>query len=387
MPGLARRLVVRNVPHRVAASRVLRPAPVLVVAVARLVHHHVLQDRVLADRSVDQRLLHRVQVDHLGIAPALQVEHTVLVPSVLVVPDQEPRCVSRQRRLAGPAQPEEDRSVPGRAHRRRAVHRHDALQREHVVHHRERSLLHLPRVLSPRHHSKPTVHVHRHARLRPESLLLPLLEDRLAVDDRDVRLELRKLLRRRADEHVGAEVVVPRQLRHHTHRAPRLLARAHKPVEHVHLLKAPQALGAAVEHLVERRLLDRDVYVAPVHVVVGLTGVHDVPVLGAAARELAGVHQHRVVLHDLALAAGQNLVTHVVVRHVPLAPGVLEEVEEGGSVHHLRDGVRLAELQSRLHDIVTGHMASSELHREVGLALLISGGARAGSSVRCREHG
>ena len=53
----------------------------------------------------------------------------------------------------------------------------------------------------------------------------------------------------RLDEHVLAEVVVPRELGHDAHGAPRLVRRTNEAVEYVERLEGEQTLGAESEHL------------------------------------------------------------------------------------------------------------------------------------------
>jgi hypothetical protein len=67
--------------------------------------------------------------------------------TVLVVADERPLLVGRERRLARAAQPEEHRHVAFRAHVATRVQAQDTPLRQPVIHQREHSLLHLPRVL------------------------------------------------------------------------------------------------------------------------------------------------------------------------------------------------------------------------------------------------
>ncbi|CAN4010045.1 DUF4367 domain-containing protein, partial [Dysosmobacter welbionis] len=59
------------------------------VAVAVLVHSHVLQQGVALDGVVDVGLGVLVQVDDLGVAAALKVEYAVVIPAVLIVADEQ----------------------------------------------------------------------------------------------------------------------------------------------------------------------------------------------------------------------------------------------------------------------------------------------------------
>eukprot|EP00961_Rhodomonas_salina_P152511 2052597-Rhodomonas_salina.1 len=121
--------------------------------------------------------------------------------------------------------------------------------------------------------------------------------------------------------------------------------------------------------LVESGLLHGDVDAAPVDVVVRRTVVHDVPVLGAAACELAGVDEDGVVgRDDGAFAVLDDLVARVLEVEVVQAPAVRQEVPHdearrlGGASQQRAPG--RAELRNVLHELV-----SLELDK-VGLVLL-----------------
>jgi hypothetical protein len=105
-------LRVRDELDRVRAARVLRDRDVVVVRDARAgVVDDVLEDRAEADRVEDLRLLLRGEVDRLGVAAALDVEHARVGPDVLVVADEQPARVGRERRLARAGEAEEERDV------------------------------------------------------------------------------------------------------------------------------------------------------------------------------------------------------------------------------------------------------------------------------------
>ena len=65
-----------------------------------LIKHHVLQHRAKADGLPDLWLALLLEADALGVAAALDVEHPVVAPAVLVVPNQGPLGVCGQRGLA-----------------------------------------------------------------------------------------------------------------------------------------------------------------------------------------------------------------------------------------------------------------------------------------------
>ena len=92
------------------------------------------------------RLASLREPDALGIAAAFEVEDAILATSH-----------ARHRRSGGagsadsvvlpvPESPKNSAVSPCSSHIRRAMHRHDALQRQHIVEHAEHRLLHFPRV-------------------------------------------------------------------------------------------------------------------------------------------------------------------------------------------------------------------------------------------------
>ena len=113
-----------------------------------LVHDHVLHQGAEADGVVDLGLALSGQVDALGIAAALEVEHGVVAPAVLVVADQHAVGVGGQGGLAGAGQAEEDGGVPVLADVGGAVHGEHALLGQQVVHDGEDALLDLAAVLA-----------------------------------------------------------------------------------------------------------------------------------------------------------------------------------------------------------------------------------------------
>lgn len=91
------------------------------------VDHRVLEHRAEADRLEDLRLCLRREANHLGIAAALEVEHTVRAPAVLVVAQETAGWIGRERGLARAGKPEEEGDIAALADVGRAVHRKYAL--------------------------------------------------------------------------------------------------------------------------------------------------------------------------------------------------------------------------------------------------------------------
>src|SRR5664279_1880190 len=123
----------------------IRGARVLGIAI-------IVQDDVTCDRVVDHIFEHgskptnrginlwlrcRRQVNHLGVAAVLEVEHAVIAPAMLVVADQFTSRVRRERRLAGARKSEEQRRIAISTDIGGAVHTHDAFERQQIVEHSE----------------------------------------------------------------------------------------------------------------------------------------------------------------------------------------------------------------------------------------------------------
>ena len=133
----------------VAYASVFRNALVGKVDVTLFVKGYVFQQCVTLDCIVYVGFAVLVEVDNLGVATALEVEHAVVVPTVFVVADKQTFGVGGQCGLAGTAQTEEDSrvfafhiGVCG------AVHACNALKRQVVVHHGEHTFLHFAAVPS-----------------------------------------------------------------------------------------------------------------------------------------------------------------------------------------------------------------------------------------------
>ena len=127
--GDTRDFGIRDELDRVGAARVFGDRHIVVIRlpVGRVVHH-ILEDRAKSDSTKDlgflrvrQRKAHGAmnrthlvsgEVDALGVASSLDVEHPGITPHMLVVPNQQPVRICRQSRLARPAQPEEQGDIP-----------------------------------------------------------------------------------------------------------------------------------------------------------------------------------------------------------------------------------------------------------------------------------
>ena len=74
---------------RIAYTSILGYALISEVNLAVSSNCYVLQQCVALDSTVDVRLVLLAQVDNLCIAAALEVEYALIVPSVLIVTNQQ----------------------------------------------------------------------------------------------------------------------------------------------------------------------------------------------------------------------------------------------------------------------------------------------------------
>jgi len=80
---------VLDVIDRIRNTSVLSCALVCEVDLTVSVNSYVLEQSVATDCVVDIRLAFLVKVDNLSVATTFEVEHTVVVPSVLVITDKQ----------------------------------------------------------------------------------------------------------------------------------------------------------------------------------------------------------------------------------------------------------------------------------------------------------
>ena len=85
---------------RIRYTSVLGYALVGEVNLAVGVNCYVLKKCIALDSVEDVGLALLVEVDNLGLAPTFEVEHTVVVPAVLVITDKATLRVGRQSGLA-----------------------------------------------------------------------------------------------------------------------------------------------------------------------------------------------------------------------------------------------------------------------------------------------
>ena len=291
----------------------------------------VLQQSVALDGVVDIGLGVLIQVDDLCVAAALEVEHAVVVPAVLVIADQQTLGIGGQGGLAGAGQTEEDGGVLAvLVGVGRAVHGSHALQRQEVVHHGEHALLHLAAV--------PGVHddlllagdVEHNSSLRVQAQLLVVLNLGLGcVVDNEIGLKVLQLLSGGLDEHVGDKVCLPCNFHDKADGHAGILVGTAECIHHVQALVGQLLLSDGL-HSSPCFLRSGVVVVlvlvgSPPHGVLGVLVHNDELVLGRTAGVDAGHNVHSTQLADLAL-------------FVAFQTGLglfLEQLLVGGVVHDL----------------------------------------------------
>src|SRR5512146_1387013 len=104
---------VRDELQGIGGARVFRDRVIIQVDEAGdRIKGDVLEDRAKAlGGRVDLRFGRFRKPDHLGIASALEVEHAIVAPAMLIVPDETARWVRGERRFPSATQAEEQRYI------------------------------------------------------------------------------------------------------------------------------------------------------------------------------------------------------------------------------------------------------------------------------------
>ncbi len=277
------------------------------VNLAVLVQRHVFKQGVALDGVVDVRLGILIQIDDLRVAAAFKVEHTLVVPAVFVVADQQTLGVGGQGGLASAGETEEDGGI-FTVHVRvgRAVHGGNALERQEVVHHGEHTLLHFAAVPGIDDDLLTGGDVEGHAGFGVQTQLLVVFDLRLGsvVNDK-VRLEVFQLLLGGADKHVFNEMSLPSHFHDKADGHAGVMVRAAEGIHDVQALVA-QFLGRQVLNGLPDLFAHGMVVVLvfgrrPPHGILGIFVNNDVLVLGGAAGVYAGHDVDRAQLADLTL--------------------------------------------------------------------------------------
>ena len=166
-----------------------------------------------ASCRVDLRLGLGRQSNRFCVAAALEIEHAAIAPPVLIVSDQHPFVVARQRSLAGAGQAKEERDVARRADIGRAMHRQDVAQRQDVVEHAEDRFFHLARIAGAANEHQLFGEVQRDDDLRVGAMPLWIGLKAWRIDDGELRHVRPGRCRTRIDdEEIAREEVMPRVL-------------------------------------------------------------------------------------------------------------------------------------------------------------------------------
>lgn len=193
----------------VGTSGVLGDGRVLVVDdLGVLVVDNVLQDGTELDRVEDLWLLLGRQVQTLGVTATLDVENTVVGPTVLVVTDQLTVRVGRQGGLTSTGQTEEqgDVTLLSSLVTRRVQGQDLVLDWHQVEHNSEDTLLHLTGVLSTQDDHLHSLEVNLDGSGGGHTLGVDVGRELASVVDGEVWLtEVLELLGGWSDQHVGHE--------------------------------------------------------------------------------------------------------------------------------------------------------------------------------------
>ena len=325
--GAAAARRVRDEFERIGGARVLGLRLVVEIDEARLgIEADILQHRAEAQRRVvDLGLGLARELDGLGVAAALEVEHAARAPAVLVVADQRAVRIGRERGLAGAGQAEEQRDVAVLADIGRAVHRHHAFGRQVIVERREHRLLHLAGIEAAADQDHAPGQVERDHRLRAHAVLLRVgLEGRQA-EDGEIRHIAGKLAPLRADQQRADEQRVPRQLGEHARLDAVFRIGAAIKVLAEELL----ALGV-LEEIVEQdvELLRRQLAVLlPPDRLLGRLVANDVLVLRRAAGVDTGLGAECAALDDVALVPANRVLIELLGRQIPMDAGQILQAE------------------------------------------------------------
>ena len=251
----------------------------------------VLAHAAEADGIEDVWLALAREVDGLRIAAALDVEDATRAPAVLVVADEQARGVGGKRRLAGAGKAEEDaRLAGGGVDVGAAVHgQHAVLERQEVVHHREDGLLDLAAVAGASDNDLLAVHIEDDRR-GLEAVAIARAHVGGRREHGDVRTaEHVELVLRGTHEHVLNEERLVRALADDHDLTGVLTIRTREAADHEQVAALRHVTRHVLAHALVRLLVDRLVRLAiPIHLLIGLAGVHDVAVLGATAGEGTG---------------------------------------------------------------------------------------------------
>eukprot|EP01137_Pigoraptor_chileana_P000325 Opistho-2@36320 len=265
MASQAGDLGVGNVLDGVGGARVLRDGSILEINLARvLIVDDILHDGSEANGVVDLGLFFLRKIDGLGIATALNVEHAVVRPAVLVVANEIALGIRRQCRLAGATQAKEQSDIAIRPLVGARVKRKHAGLGHQVVHDRKHALLHLSRILRAQNDHFAAPKVKRNARGARHALCVTIGREFASVVNCVIGLaKVLELLHSRADEHIVHEECVVCARTHDTDLNAVAGIPSCEAIKHVEALPRVQKVHStlAIDH--KRSLIELDVDRSP----------------------------------------------------------------------------------------------------------------------------
>ena len=145
--GRNRTYNVLNMIDRIRYTGILGNALICEINLTSFIYGYVLKKSISLDCVVDIRLRILVKVDNLSVASTFEVEYAVVIPTMLVITNQETLRICGKCCLTCSGKTKEDCGVLtvlicicG------AVHRSNTLKRKVIVHHGEHTLLHFSAV-------------------------------------------------------------------------------------------------------------------------------------------------------------------------------------------------------------------------------------------------
>ena len=251
---------------------------------------------------MDLRFGVSVEVDHLRIAAALEIEESAIRPAMLVVADQLAAGIGRKRRLACAGQAEKHRRALG-PDIRRTVHRHDAPGRQQVVQQREDRFLDLAGIVGPADQDQLLREADGDDRRTPAAVGFGVGRKARRMENRPFRVAAGRAGRRQED--VACEEAVPRLLRHHAHGQPVRRVGAGVAVLHEEFPALQMVNDTAAKRL-EFLRRHPPVDLAPVDALVRSGIANEELVLGGPPGELAGPANERAASRQHALTRPQR---------------------------------------------------------------------------------
>jgi hypothetical protein len=268
--------VVLDVGHRVRAPRVLGDRPIVEISPTR----QRIDDDVFehSAKPMDRRMNLRFgvgrQPNQLRVAAPFEVEDPLVAPPVLVVADQAPAQVARQRRLSGAGEAEEERRVPLRTDVGGAVHREHATVRQHAVQDGKHRLLDLARVGSPADEHEPPREMNGDARLGSRRVARRVSAEARGVHDREIGRCRVRIAEGTRLEHRASEEAVPGSFGHDAHGQFVAGIGAGAAILHEHIVVVKVVAEVALERA-ERVLADGTVDGPPPDAIPRAGVVHD----------------------------------------------------------------------------------------------------------------